>query len=359
MKKLLISVCLATAALLLFPAYAQQTRQFTADKHNEYGLVYNLPLTTIDIEVVATHTVRKAGPYMLYAKKYIGNADPVMEDSEEWQIKEVRLTPRGIADSEEQYLMQLKPGATTYIQVAEDGMLLAVNTEVQPAVQQAPLQGSELTSSSLDGDLYLQYVGEEFLSAQSRPKRARLLWDALMEARNARLDLSKGTAETMPQDGRQLELMLGSLQQQEQALTDAFNGTVQTQTVVRKFNFTPDMENVDRRNVVCRFSRQEGFSDKGDPIYLSVKLIDEPELPKDDKGEEKKIPKDAVMYCLPGTARITLRCGDSELCSQDMQIAQYGTVFGLNPSIFTDKKEPSFATFNPITGALESIGEKK
>ena len=37
--------------VLSLAANAQQTKLLTADKHNEYGLVYSLPTTALDIEV--------------------------------------------------------------------------------------------------------------------------------------------------------------------------------------------------------------------------------------------------------------------------------------------------------------------
>ena len=43
------------------PAAAQQTKLLTAEKHNEYGLVYTLPVTALDIEVTAVREVKKAG----------------------------------------------------------------------------------------------------------------------------------------------------------------------------------------------------------------------------------------------------------------------------------------------------------
>ena len=46
--------------------FAQETKRLTAEKHNEYGLIYSLPQTHLDIEVVATKTTRKAGPYYQY-----------------------------------------------------------------------------------------------------------------------------------------------------------------------------------------------------------------------------------------------------------------------------------------------------
>lgn len=41
-----------------------------------------------------------------------------------------------------------------------------------------------------------------------------MLAESLMEIREAKVSLTRGTAETMPTDGRQLELMLESLRHQ-------------------------------------------------------------------------------------------------------------------------------------------------
>ena len=60
-----------------------------------------------------------------------------------------------------------------------------------------------------------------------------------------------------------------------------------------------------------------------------------------------------------GTATVTLSASGRKLFSEEMPMAQFGTVFGLAPSLFTSKKEPSYATFDPATGALREIGEVK
>ena len=50
MKHQLTALLLAAAAMT---ACAQTTQKFTASKLNEYGLVYNLPLTAVDVTVEA------------------------------------------------------------------------------------------------------------------------------------------------------------------------------------------------------------------------------------------------------------------------------------------------------------------
>lgn len=344
---------------MMVEARAQQTKLLTADKHNEYGLVYRLPLTAFEVEVEAVREVRKAGPFFNYSKQFIGTDKVVTQDEEVWTLKDVRLSPYGIPDEEKSYLMQLKAGALTFIAVDKDGMLLAVNIEPDEAVSNPPVVQKENSLVPEDNE-YLRYVDEDFTSAISSYKKAEMLSDALKEVREAKLSLTRGTAETMPTDGQQLAIMLESLDRQEAALTAAFAGTVEKETMVRKFYFIPAEEG---KSVLFRMSDFKGPVESddysGEPVYIDVQVSRLEELPVDAKGEEKKLPKDAVAYCVPGAAVISLSHKGNKIYQKEFEIAQYGYVFGLNPSIFTDKKEPSFAIFDPATGALKEIGAVK
>lgn len=347
----------ATALCLAIPATAQQTRTLTADKHNEYGLVYTLPVTAVRFDVTARHTVSHAGPYFQYAKKYIGTDKVVKEDSEHWEILSVKATPIGIPDTENEYLMQLKPGALTSICVADDGMLLAINRDVDaPAAPELP-EDTRLRSEVGPRD-YLQFVNEDFLASQSSAKQAQMLSESLMEVRDAKISLTRGTAETMPTDGRQLELMLNSLSQQEASMTAAFLGSVESQTVTRSFVFTPGEPG---RSVLFRMSDFAGFvaadDYSGEPVYVNVKVTRRGEMPVDDKGDEKKMPRDAVIYNIPGAATVSLSYGGKTLWSGDLECSQYGIQFGLQPTLFSDRKARSYAVFDPATGALVKIAE--
>lgn len=352
-----LPLLLALAALFPASAAAQQTRILTADKHNEYGLVYSLPVTSLRVEVTATHRTQRGGPYAQYAKRYVGTDRVITTDADIWTIDRVSVTSFGTPDPEQQYLMQLKPGALTSITVDENGMLLAINRPAPetPAMTAAAAPAAPQTTFS--GKEYLRFVNEDFLSSQSSARQAQMLAESLMEVRDAKISLSRGTADAMPTDGRQLELMLQSLGEQEQALTQAFTGSETIETVTRVYTFTPGEET---DAILFRMSDFAGFVDaddlRGDAVRLRVDVTRRGELPVDAKGEEKRLPKDAVVYALPGSAAVTVSCAGDRLWSGEIEMAQYGTVFGLAPSLFTDKKEPSWATFSPATGALLRIG---
>lgn len=357
-RKILASTVMAFA--MVMPVCGQQTKMLTAEKHNEYGLVYTLPKTAFEIVVTATHEVRKAGPYYQYAKKYVGTDNVITKDSETWTIDNVQMRSYGVPNNSERYLMQLKPGALTYIGVAADGMLLSVNRTPEEPAEWNPDIATRKEGEVMKDNEYLQYVGEDFIASQSSAKQAQLIAENLMEVRDAKISLTRGTADQMPTDGKQLELMLNSLSHQEAVLTAAFLGNVTKETVTRTYTFEPKDEG---ESVLFRMSDFAGFVSaedySGEPVYINVKVTNRGTLPVDAKGEEKKLPKDAVCYNVPGAAEISVSYMGKELYSKEYEVAQYGVVFGLNPILFTDRKEPSFAVFDPATGALREIGVMK
>ena len=346
---------------LSLPLFAQQTKVITAEKHNEYGLVYSLPATGLKISVTARRETRKAGPYMQYAKRFLGTSNVVEQDAVSWKITDVEVTPVGIKDADTQYLMQLKAGALTYIGVDADGMLLSINTAAEApeddfdgSVQLTPL----LVQSGGNVDDYLQFTDMDFVSAQNSMRQAEILANSLMEVRDAYLSLTRGTADNMPTDGRQLELMLASLKDQEGAFMRAFTGSVVVEEFTRQFSYVPSDEG---EEVLFRLSDFNGIVDPDDysgiPVYINTQILNEGTLPLDVNGEPKKFPKDGVVYALPGTANISIYTSGQPLYDADLEFAQYGCTFALAPSLFTDKKAPSYARFSPVTGALLEIGK--
>lgn len=352
--KFILPVLLLASPLL---ALAQQTKILTADKHNDYGLVYTLPLTALKINVKVTKKTTKAGPYYQYAKKFLGISNVVKEDAVMYTISQVTATPVGLKDDQEKYLMQVKPGSPTFIGVDADGMILSINVDPVSPPKTAETPKSAQPSRPLSVDDYLQYVDMDFVASQSSVKQAEMIANSLMEVRDAYLSLTRGTADNTPTDGKQLELMLNSLKQQEDALTMAFTGTSFTETEERDFLFIPEK---DGREILFRLSDFGGYVDADDysgvPVYITTEILLEGKLPVDENGQEKKLPKDAVIYALPGVAKITIACNGSTFFEAEGEFSQFGTKFGLNPTLFSDKKERSYARFNPATGALEELG---
>lgn len=339
-----------------FGSRAQQTRMLSADKNTDYGIAYSLPQTALQVYVQGTVTETVPGPYYKYAERYLGKKDVNVAPSRVSDINSVDVLAYGVPGTQK-YVMQLKPGALTQICVSEDGMLTGINTSAP--VPELPQYAQADDTAAPDMDEYLRYVDADFLSSLSSARQAEMLAQTIMEIRDSRLSLSRGTAETMPADGRQLELMLQSLEQQENALTRAFLGYTHTRHFSRVYSCLPDSTDSDTRMVLCRLSNEAGLIDAdsyaGEPLYISIGEAAEIEWPVDAKGAPKALPKDGVMYALPASAEVSLQWRGSTLYSKQFEFAQFGRIFALDPKLFTDKKNPSQATFDAVTGALTSI----
>lgn len=337
---------------------AQTTQKLTAAKHNEYGLIYSLPKTHLRIEVEAELTVKKRGEYYNYAPKYIGTNDVITEDSQSWTLKGVRVYSYGVPEKGKEYLMQFKAGSTPYMIVDKNGMPLSINTESYIVETFTPKEGTELTASVLDNNTYATALSGELLASGSLAKRAETAANTIYKIRESRTNYAIGEADQMPADGQSLKLILDELQRQETALMAMFVGTTQTATAVRTFDYTPtDKEG---ETVLLRISDVNGISApddlSGEPLYLNIKIEERGKLPLDEKGLERVLPKGAVMYNIPGKARVTLTYENEEWYNELFDVAQYGVEYGINPALFTDKKSPSYVKFHPTTGGIVEIG---
>lgn len=358
MKRMLFTISVLAAALM---TSAQTTQKLTAGKTNEYGLIYSLPVTVIDVTVEAEKTVRQPGEFFRYAKKYLG-MDPIVEPSTVCRLKSVTVTTRGVADPDERYLVQFKSGSTPFMIISDNDFPLAINTETvaMSDIKQLP-QSRDASPTILETPAASQAMTAEMLQSTSSAKRAELAAARIFELRQSRSDIISGSADNMPSDGQAMQLALDNLNDQEAALTAMFIGTEQTSTQVVTFTAVPPAGDDDTwQCVIARLSALDGIVDaenlSGDPIRLTVNVTARGSLPKNDKGEVKRFPKGGLAYRIPGSADVTASFMGNDVATAQIDVAQYGVVFGLDPNLFTNKREPAYATFNPVTGAIREIG---
>lgn len=359
MKKTFLS--LACMLAMTSAASAQTTQKFTATKANDYGLVYSLPLTVLDITIEAERVVKKPGEFYKYAKKYLNVDNPVTEPSESWSVKQVIVNARGIADDDRRYLMEFKGGFSPFLIMDENNLPLAINYE-DVSVPEDPVlpEPVKAAPTPLETAAARQVVSEEMLQSQSSAKRAELAAQRIYELRQSRNDLIIGQADQMPPDGAAMELVMDQIAAQEAALTAMFIGTEQHSTSVRTFTYMPGDEV--KNHVIARISALDGIVDasdlSGDPVMLTLNVTARGEMPVNDKGEEKEFPKGGVAYCIPGSAAIEIDYNGKTFWEGSIDAAQYGITFGLDPKMFTDKKAPAYLLLNPVVSAIKELGTK-
>lgn len=361
MKKAIITFCVVASTILLHNSLlsAQQTQKLTAAKHNDFGIIYSLPITHFDITVTGEKVTKTAGPYYKYAKKYLGIDDPITADSKQLVVKNVTVSPYGVPDENNKYLMQFKKGSPA-LYLNEIGLPISINIEPESATGEVT-QAAEPKKAKVRKPAYTatsSAIPGELLVSESTAKKAELAAQSIYKIRESRTAYITGDADQMPPDGEALKLSLAQLDQQEAALMAMFIGNTTVEPVTYKFDFVPAEEFSNK--ILFRLSDYDGLVDKNDlsgaPVYATLKITRKGEIPLDEKGQEKKLPKGAVMYNIPGEAQFSLFYNGKEIYSDNLQVAQYGIQYGLEPSIFTDKKASSYVIFYPSTGAIKEIG---
>lgn len=360
MMKKLFSILLPVA-MCVVPAFGQMSSKLTASKANEYGLMYTLPLTAFEVTIAVEKTVNTPGDFYQYAKKYL-NTEPILKPSVSWRITEAVVNPVAVADENERYLANFKGGIGTFMMLSDSNFPLSINDEgyeAEVSLDELPeAVPAELTV--LQKPIAQQAVTPEMIQSKSSAKRAELAAEKIYELRTNRNEIISGQADAMPSDGAAMKLALDQLAGQEEALTAMFLGTVQKSVEVRTYTvYLPD-DGDESRMVVARLSALDGLVDasdlSGDPIYVEITPVSRGELPVNEKGVAKSFPKGGVAYRIPGSARVSISYDDRTLADKEFDVAQYGVVFGLDPALFTNKREPAYLHFNPLTGAVRELG---
>ncbi|MDE6396975.1 MAG: DUF4831 family protein, partial [Muribaculaceae bacterium] len=293
-----------------------------------------------------------------YAQRFLGLNDAIRKPSHEVVIKSVTINTRGTADPANRWTAQFKPGTPVSMTLTEDGVPLSINTGgVIPPTPQPPT-AKAAAPSPLDGPAAREAVTEEMTRATTQSKKAEMTAARIFELRERRSEIFNGDADNLPPDGKATEIVLSGLSAQEAALTAMFAGVTTNFTEVSTVTFNPGREE-EPKALLTRVSPLDGVVAKDDlsgiPVYIRYEILSMGKLPVNEKGEVKKFPKGGVAYNIPGTARISIIFNNQVLASADIDVAQLGTTFGIDPALFTDKKAPASAVFSPVTGAIVQL----
>lgn len=344
---------------------AQQTQKLSASKANDFGIVYSLPQTALTINLKAEGTVKTPGEFYNYAERYLGSnaaRNAIAAPSTSWRVTSATISTVGVPQtSGETYLVQFKAGTPVTMTLNAQGLPLSLGTDITLADNGTPpdLPPSH-TVAPAETTAARYAVTEDMINSASTAKRAALAAAQIMELRQSRQDYLTGQADVMP-DGAALKLILDNINAQEEALTAMFLGITKTLHSETSVDFTPTDMPIDDKPI-ARLNARRGFVGPDDlsgaPVYLSLSVTDKGKIPLTDKGEERKFPKNGIAYCIPGTARVTLTYKGNDIAVKNVSLAQLGVVYGLDPSLFSDKKAPAYAIFDPTTGAVTELGTK-
>lgn len=352
MKKLII----ATGLLMATSAYAQTEVLTGVTRGKDYGVVYSLPKTQIELEIKANKVSYTPGEFSKYADRYLRLTNVSAEPDEYWELNSVKVKSVGVPNSETTYFVKLKDKTVApLMELTEDGIVKSINVpysksnEIKKA---APVTPATVKANPRD------FLTEEILMASSTAKMAELVAKEIYNIRESKNALLRGQADNTPSDGAQLKIMLDNLNAQEDAMTKMFSGTRDKEEKTFTIRLTPDKEL--NNEVAFRFSKKLGVVANNDlagtPFYITLKDLKTVKMPQDD-GKKKKEPE-GIAYNAPGQAQITLTDGKKKLYEGEVPVTQFGIIEYLAPVLF-NKNSTIKVYFDPNTGGLLKVDREE
>ena len=202
------------------------------------GSSYFLPKTALKFTLLTEKTTYTPGEFNQYADRYFKKPASAKEQVS-YRIIGIKMTPFGVPDTTKLYTARIDSKHNiTSIYKSESGILWAVNDRPNAPVQESSFKAAPKPIKLNPYD----YLSQEILSAGSKAKMAELTAEEIYDIRDSRSQLTRGQAENMPPDGQQLRLMLNSLNAQEAALSQLFNGTEEKDTFETVVNYIPSRE---------------------------------------------------------------------------------------------------------------------
>lgn len=321
-------------------------------QENELAIVYYMPLTQIAITIEYDETDMQPGVFYQYAERFLGSKDVITESQTLYQITNITIGTRTIADTQRAYKVVAQRGVESQLlALTDDGILYGYNVPPQMPVPYPyhPMLAREVvTPQSMP-------LLEEQMLANSTAKMAEGAAKQIYHLRETRLNLLSGDVEHAPADGQAMQLVMSELDQREQQLTALFVGNKMIQHHSKTIYYTPREDT--RDEIVCRFSRYAGVvaADdlSGEPVSLTI--IGQKQVPTpagEGKKNSKSLPSQ-IYYNLPGSASV--KVGYGAIKSEDtFPVAQYGVAIPLALDMFTATQVPHIY-FNTKTGNISSI----
>lgn len=349
MKKFIIAtgLLIATSA-----AYAQTEVLTGVTRGKDYGVVYSLPKTQIEIEIKANKVNYKPGEFSKYADRYLRLTNVSADAEEYWELNSVKVKPIGVPNSEATYFVKLKDKTVApLMELTDDGIVKTIN--VPYGSNKAAKAASDVPTAKRKANPR-DFLTEEILMASSTAKMAELVAKEIYNIRESKNALLRGQADNMPSDGAQLKIMLDNLNIQEEAMTEMFSGTRNKEEKTFTIRLTTDKEF--NNEVAFRFSKKLGLVANNDlagaPFYISLKDLKTVKLPQEDGKKKKDL--DGIAYNVPGQAMVTLTDGKKKLYEGEIPVTQFGIVEYLAPVLF-NKNSTIKVYFDPVTGGLLKV----
>ena len=320
------------------------------------GIVYALPRTVVHIDVEATQTTVRPGPFYLFADKLLGQQNVPVTEIIQWKIKDIHISVSAEPDTAHYFLMTAKPQeALNRINLSPDGILLGINTtqageiqlkKTQPAHGPTPSHqladyASLSPTANLTEKVDTVYVGSGidtlFLKIPSLRKqvveksigeKAQQAADFIYKLRRERYALLYGDKQVS--NGTAMKTMLHKLDELEQQYLSLFVGYTLKETKHFHFEFRPAEGGDIAQELLFRFSETRGVmpasSKIGTPVFIDSRKmgLTSPIPHYKQRLEQFEAEGNGLVVRFPEKALLRVLSNRKEIARQQLPVAQYG-----------------------------------
>lgn len=376
-------------AIALFSSCNPKIHTYKVDsiksiKKNE--IIYNLPQTSIVIQIELTETTEREGPFSFYAEKYLGVKNPILKDNKEITITDIRFSSQPTIDSTAFYAISCSNSYNSpKFSFSEDGFLQGLNLRTE----------NQSFNKYIDTQLFLSNENQNFLNYsdfslhsnlktkydtlykeifkdstfvkipvikqqtvnKSIEEQAKELAEQIFLLRDDRNALIKGEydGEKIP-DFQTFQFMLHELNNLEREYVSLFTGATIQNKKQYQFKTIPTKNDTTTCDTLFKFSNKYGIlpldAQIGIPILLCItptnKLKTVDSYNQTDNGKRPK----GLAYRIPGDAGIVIFRDKDMIAETEMKISQFGIIRFL-PNNFTGKNTK--IEFYTDFGSLKNI----
>lgn len=320
-------------------------------------LVYALPMTVFELDIIAEKRTEVPGPYAEYASELIGVDRVITAQTVKWSLAGVNMNVVEEIDPSQFYIIQgTALMQTNMLALRKSGLVLDINPDMYSRTIHSDQHGAddytgvlfpdrgayEYVATKTDTAYRLVKVDTAFIrvpylvqkkKGMSVAEEAREAADRLLELREGRHMILTGETNVFPQDGAALD-EINRLEKEYLAL---FAGKSFTETSHYRIWVTPDLQMAGKKTTIFTFSETTGVNDTaggpGEPVTMEIipsgktrelNLAVRPAFPQKQANEA-----DRLWYRVPDVAEINVSFGGENLFTARRLIYQYGSLLTL------------------------------
>lgn len=344
----LLSLIATTILFSCIPSQKIQVAKSTAGSGGPQTLVYSLPKTRIDINVLVTKVTTKAGPYAAYAEKYLTLKDVPVNDSEVFEITKVQISPVSEPDPEHFYAISFKSYPSNLdklFTMTQEGYMLDLQNSWKQISYEYP---SKNTTSGIafERSIYDQVVVENIdtlyktvmkdaafvkvpiykksMEIKNEEDKAEDMANLILKLRKRRLKLMMGEYDYHP-DGAALKVIVEELGKQEEELMSHFTGKKITETTHYSFSITPSGATA---KDIAWFSEERGISETAvnGAKAISVSIETKGAVATNSAAKATDKTTNGIYFRPPVTNQVSVKMGNKILAEGKIPVYQSGAL---------------------------------